>query len=338
MPPEDSKQGILPDPYHIWLSEVMLQQTTVKAVIDYFQKFLRNWPTLHDLAAADIDDVMTAWAGLGYYSRARNLHKCAQYVAEHFDGKFPSAAKDLEKLPGIGDYTSAAISSIAFAQPAPVMDGNIERVVSRLYRISDPLPTSKPIIYEKVEALTPEKRAGDYAQAMMDIGATICTPKNPVCALCPLKEQCDAHDVGDMTLYPQKLKKKDKPHRNGVTIIVINEKNEILIQKRDNKGLFGGMYVFPYTDALKARISVEKPVNKKDMHNNIHTLSNYRLRNKEHIYTSEEIISNIVDNSVGIKTSEHHNKYYSLVRSNIFLHISALTSILCFYPIQTSIY
>ena len=184
--PWRSKPFENPDPYHVWMSEVMLQQTTVQAVIPYFEKFINIWPTVQDLAKASQDDVMREWAGLGYYSRARNLHKCAKMLVENYDSQFPSDVKMLKSLPGIGDYTSAAISSIAFNIPATVIDGNIERVISRLYRIDTPLPDSKPAIREVADNLFIDKninRPSCFAQSLMDLGATICTPKNPLCSL-----------------------------------------------------------------------------------------------------------------------------------------------------------
>jgi A/G-specific adenine glycosylase len=181
--------GTRQDPYKVWLSEIMLQQTTVAAVIPYFQNFLARWPTVSDLAAAPDNDVRAAWAGLGYYRRAANLHACAKVIAAR-GGQFPKTAAELKELPGIGDYTSAAIAAIAFGERVAVVDGNVERVVTRLFRLDTPMPKVKRQVSEKVRALVPDDRPGDFAQAMMDLGATICTPKNPACALCPWRDGC----------------------------------------------------------------------------------------------------------------------------------------------------
>lgn len=185
--PGMAARGVKADPYRVWLSEVMLQQTTVQAVKPYFERFLQRWPEVTDLAAAENDAVMAAWAGLGYYARARNLKKCAEAVAREHGGVFPDTEEGLKSLPGIGDYTAAAVAAIAFNRQAAVMDGNVERVISRLYAIATPLPAAKPAMREKVARLTPADRPGDFAQAMMDLGATICTPKRPACSLCPFR-------------------------------------------------------------------------------------------------------------------------------------------------------
>ena len=221
----DRHQRVLPwraragekiDPYRVWLSEIMLQQTTVATVKGYFDNFLDRWPTVIDLASAELDDVLHAWQGLGYYARARNLHKCARVVAWEFNGQFPSTAAALLALPGIGPYTAAAIAAIAFDRPATPVDGNIERVISRLYRISEPLPGAKRAIKEKAEAVTPPYRCGDYVQAVMDLGATICTPRKPVCPLCPWRHYCAASRAGDADSLPRKASKKQKPTRVGI--------------------------------------------------------------------------------------------------------------------------
>jgi len=206
--PTMREKGIRNDPYKVWMSEVMLQQTTVAAVKSYFQEFTRRWPTVTDLANAETEDVMKAWAGLGYYARARNLKRCAEVVALDHNGVFPDNQDGLIALPGIGDYTSAAIAAIAFNRPSAVMDGNVERVVSRLYAIDTPLPAAKPLIKARVEALTPSDRPGDFAQGMMDLGATICTPKNPACGLCPFQKTCLALKNHDPEHFPVKLAKR----------------------------------------------------------------------------------------------------------------------------------
>lgn len=243
--PAAAKRGVKPDPYRVWLSEVMLQQTTVQAVKAYFDKFTTRWPTVGDLAAAPAEDVMKAWAGLGYYARARNLKACAETVARDHGGVFPDTVEGLRALPGIGDYTSAAIAAIAFDRPAAVMDGNVERVVSRLFAIADPLPGAKPLMKARVVELTPVDRPGDFAQAMMDLGATICTPKRPACVLCPLKEACAALKEGEPELYPVKAAKKARPIRVGAAFVAVNGRGEVLLRTRPASGLLGGMAEVP---------------------------------------------------------------------------------------------
>lgn len=228
-----------PDPYAVWLSEVMLQQTTVAAVRPYFERFLARWPTVEALAAADDADVMTAWAGLGYYSRARNLLACSRAVMRAHGGRFPTSAAALRQLPGIGDYTSAAIASIAFGEPATVIDGNVERVISRLFA-----PVEKRAVREHAGALTPAERSGDYAQAMMDLGATICTPRRPACALCPLRPDCRAFALGTPEAFPVKLAKAPKPSRRGIAFWAEAD-GHVLLVRRPAKGLLGGMRALP---------------------------------------------------------------------------------------------
>ena len=246
--PGMAMSGVVPDPYHIWLSEVMLQQTTVQAVKAYFQKFVSRWPAVTDLAAAPVEDVMAAWAGLGYYARARNLKKCAEVVASVHGGVFPDTEAGLRELPGIGDYTSAAIAAIAFNRQAAVMDGNVERVISRLHAIDAPLPGSKPQMKARVAAMTPKDRPGDFAQAMMDLGATICTPKRPSCVLCPFRDDCRALHTDDPQRFPVKAPKKTKPVRKGAAFVAVSEAGRILLRRRPDKGLLGGMSEVPTTD------------------------------------------------------------------------------------------
>jgi len=248
-PPSAWAKGARPDPYHVWLSEIMLQQTTVEAVKPFFRRFLENWPTVGDLAAASQDDVMKAWAGLGYYSRARNLKKCADAVAALPDHRFPDTEDGLRALPGIGAYTAAAIAAIAFDRPAAVVDGNVERVMTRLYAIATPLPEAKVEVRARLEPLVPPARPGDFAQAMMDLGATICTPKRPKCMLCPLNENCRAVLQGDPEFYPVKAAKTDKPLRLGAAYVAVRKPDgAVLLAKRPDKGLLGGMSGPPTTN------------------------------------------------------------------------------------------
>lgn len=261
--PADRNAGIVPDPYQVWLSEIMLQQTTVAAVRDYFLKFIRLWPDVNALAEADDEDVMKAWAGLGYYSRARNLKKCAVHVAEVHDGRFPEDEKALLDLPGVGPYTAAAISTIAFDLKAAVVDGNVERVLSRLHEITEPLPDSKPAIRGHMEEMTPEARPGDFAQAVMDLGATICTPKKPACALCPWMEPCKARKSGLADLLPYKTPKKPKPTRKGAAFVAIREDTgAVLLRRRPPRGLLGGMSEVPgteWSEGFVAETALETP-------------------------------------------------------------------------------
>ncbi|WP_131577196.1 A/G-specific adenine glycosylase [Paracoccus nototheniae] len=234
--------GAPADPYRIWLSEVMLQQTTVAAVKAYFLRFTALWPDIRSLAAASDAQVMGEWAGLGYYARARNLLACARAVADL--GGFPDTRAGLMALPGIGHYTSAAIAAIAFDRPETVVDGNVERVVSRLFAVQTPLPRAKPDLVALAETLTPAQRPGDYAQAMMDLGATICTPRKPVCALCPINAQCDAHRQGIAADLPRKTPKAPKPERQGV-VWLARQGDALLLEHRPPKGLLGGTLTFP---------------------------------------------------------------------------------------------
>lgn len=246
--PQDRAAGLAPDPYRIWLSEVMLQQTTVATVKDYFVKFTGLWPTVSELAAAKDADVMAAWAGLGYYARARNLLKCARTVANEHGGQFPNDPDGLQALPGIGPYTSAAISAIAYDLPETVLDGNVERVMSRLHSVETPLPTAKPELMEHAQALTPQKRAGDYAQAVMDLGATICTPKSPACGICPWRDPCSGRASGIAPELPRKLPKKTKPTRRGIAYVLRNTRGDWLLETRPESGLLGGMLGWPGSD------------------------------------------------------------------------------------------
>lgn len=233
-----------PDPYRVWLSEVMLQQTTVAAVRDYFTRFVARWPGVADLAAAPDSDVMGEWAGLGYYARARNLLACARAVVRDHDGRFPETRDGLLTLPGIGPYTAAAVAAIAFDEPATVVDGNVERVMSRLHLVQSPLPAAKPELTRLAATLTPLLRPGDYAQAVMDLGATICTPRNPACGICPWIGLCAARAAGVQADLPRKAPKAAKPVRQG-TVWLARRGNEWLIETRPERGLLGGMPGFP---------------------------------------------------------------------------------------------
>ncbi len=245
--PWRARHGVTPDPYHVWLSEIMLQQTTVTTVKPYFEKFLQLFPTVADLAAAEDDAVMAAWAGLGYYSRARNLLKCARLVAQQHGGQFPDTEDALLKLPGIGPYTAAAIAAIAFNRQAAPVDGNIERVLARLYALETPLPALKTEIKAKNEKLVPKDQPGDFAQAMMDLGATLCTPKRPNCLICPWQKGCAAQKFGMQETLPKRAPKKPKPERRGTIYWLENSKGEVLLHRRPDKGLLGGMLCFPST-------------------------------------------------------------------------------------------
>jgi len=237
--------GQTPNPYAVWLSEIMLQQTTVPVVGPYYHKFLATWPTVHKLAAASQNDVLAAWAGLGYYSRARNLHACAKAVVERYKGVFPSSEAELLTLPGIGPYTAAAITAIAFDKPANVVDGNVERVMSRLFTVAEPLPNSKPALKALAAQLVPAKRAGDYAQALMDLGATICTPRSPNCPACPLQKMCAAYAEGNPAQYPKRVRKKAKPVRRALVLALHDGKGRLWMRQRPDKGLLASMIEFP---------------------------------------------------------------------------------------------
>jgi A/G-specific adenine glycosylase len=239
------------DPYRVWLSEIMLQQTTVKAVGPYFEKFVTRWPDITALARASLDDVLRMWAGLGYYSRARNLHACAVVVMRDYGGVFPDTEEGLRALPGIGPYTAAAIAAIAFDRHTMPVDGNIERVVSRLYAVEDALPQAKPRIAELAATLLGSSRAGDSAQALMDLGTSICTPKNPACSLCPLNDGCAARARGIQGTFPRKAPKKTGALRRGAAFVVTRG-TELLVRSRPEKGLLGGMTEVPTSDWIAA--------------------------------------------------------------------------------------
>ena len=236
------------DPYVVWLSEIMLQQTTVKTVGPYFTKFLSRWPTVQALAAAPLDDVLRAWAGLGYYARARNLHACARAVVERHKGIFPRELEALRALPGIGEYTAAAVGAIAFDLPAVPVDGNVERVVTRLYAVEEAMPAAKPEIKRLAASLLPPHRSGDFAQSLMDLGATICSPKKPACALCPWNEPCMARARGDQETFPRKAQKREGKERFGAAFVALRADDCVLLRQRPEKGLLGAMTEVPGSD------------------------------------------------------------------------------------------
>ncbi|MDB5452977.1 MAG: mutY [Caulobacteraceae bacterium] len=235
------------DPYRVWLSEVMLQQTTVPHATPYFLKFIARWPTVVDLAAEDDGEVMAAWAGLGYYARARNLLACARAVARDHAGVFPDTEEGLRALPGLGPYTAAAVGAIAFDRPTNVVDGNVERVMSRLYAVEQPLPAAKPELKRLADALVRNERPGDWAQALMDLGAVVCRPKQPLCDRCPVSAHCAALATGAPESYPRKTKKPASPHRHGVAYI-LTRGDEVALIRREPKGLLGGMLALPTSD------------------------------------------------------------------------------------------
>jgi len=232
------------DPYRVWLSEIMLQQTQVASARPYFEKFTARWPDFHSLAAAEDAELMAAWAGLGYYARARNLLACARAVAGDHGGTLPSTEPELRGLPGIGGYTAAAIAAIAFGRRAVVVDANVERVVARLFAVEEALPRAKPRIHSLTDSITPDERAGDFAQAMMDLGSSICSARAPRCLACPLREDCDGFRGGAPESYPRKAPKAAKPQRYG-TMFWAEHDGQVLLVRRPDKGLLGGMRALP---------------------------------------------------------------------------------------------
>lgn len=275
----------LADPYRVWLSEIMLQQTTVKTVIPYFTAFLERWPTLTDLASASEDDILAAWAGLGYYSRARNLVACARTVTQDYGGRFPDTEAELRVLPGIGPYTAAAITAIAFGRRTVPVDGNIERIVARLFAITIPLPGAKAEIARRAATLALDLRAGDFAQALMDLGATICTPRRPSCLVCPIASQCVAFARGLETQLPRKAPKTERPTRHGVAFLTLREDGCLLLRKRPDKGLLARMLEVPSTDWQGAPPPADMLLRAAPVHANwslvpgtvVHTFTHFRL-------------------------------------------------------------
>jgi A/G-specific adenine glycosylase len=246
--PWRAASGAPADPYRVWLSEIMLQQTTVTAVVPYFARFLARWPHVQALAAAPLEDVLKSWAGLGYYARARNLHACAHAVVESHGGCFPATEAELAELPGIGPYTAAAIAAIAFGVRAAAVDGNVERVVARLFALEQELPAGKPRIRKLAASLVPSRRSGDFAQAMMDLGATICTPRRPACAICPWMKACQACRRGDPASFPRRAPKSAGRLRRGAAFVAVRADGCVLMRARPPKGLLGGMTEVPTTE------------------------------------------------------------------------------------------
>jgi A/G-specific adenine glycosylase len=276
--PQDRVQGIKPDPYKVWLSEVMLQQTTVAAVKNYFLRFTSLWPTVEDLAAAPLDSVLKEWAGLGYYARARNLHACAQAVVNDHGGKFPTSSAGLQTLPGVGPYTSAAIAAICFDEQIAVLDGNLDRVLARYYALPVPVREAKEELRAALQASVPP-RAGDYAQAMMDLGATICAPRTAACMLCPIQPGCIATTEPDPTLYPLKPAKADRPVRKGHAFVMQDADGDVYLQTRPSKGLLGGMTEVPTSEWLADLPSVAYPLQAEWRHRGqiVHVFTHFRL-------------------------------------------------------------
>ena len=281
----DANARVLPwrvkgqDPYKVWLSEIMLQQTTVAAVKDYYIKFVVAWPTVEALAAAPLDDVLKAWAGLGYYARARHLHACARVISAQ-NGVYPRTIAALQALPGIGPYTAAAIAAIAYDTPVAAVDGNVDRVVSRFFGLEQPLPDSKARIRELAQALVPQSRAGDFAQAMMDLGATICTPKSPACGNCPWTDDCVAKAKGLQAVLPRKQPKKSVPTRYGQVYWVTDNKGRVLVRQRPMRGLLAGMTEFPSSDWSERKTKFIPPIEVewKKLHGVVeHTFTHFHL-------------------------------------------------------------
>src|SRR5882757_9186942 len=239
--------GMRPDPYRVWLSEIMLQQTTVATVGPYFNRFMARWPDVSTLAAASLDEVLQLWQGLGYYARARNLHACARAVVDRHGGVFPEEIETLRALPGIGDYTAAAIAAIAFDRREAAIDGNVERVIARLFAVREPLPVAKRHLAALAAALVPEQRAGDFAQAQMDLGATICTPRRPRCVLCPWRACCAAAASGMAEVLPARAEKPERPLRHGIAFWLTRADGSVLLRRRPERGLLGGMIEIPST-------------------------------------------------------------------------------------------
>ncbi|MEM6637015.1 MAG: A/G-specific adenine glycosylase [Pseudomonadota bacterium] len=302
--PQNRRAGVTPDPYHVWLSEIMLQQTTVAAVKDYFLKFVTRWPTVGDLAAAEDGDVMAAWAGLGYYARARNLLKCARMVVAQHQGRFPASRDALIELPGVGPYTAAAIAAIAFDQKETVVDGNVERVMARLFDVHDPLPASKADLTRLAGGLTPDYEPGNYAQAVMDLGATICSPRQPACGICPWQAPCAGRRAGTAPELPKKTPKKPKPVRLGHIWVAQRKDGAWLLERRPERGLLGGMLGWPGTEWSEQRPSPTLPPATGDWQllpgEVRHTFTHFHLR----LSVSAAVVEDVVPNRGTFVTAE----------------------------------
>lgn len=303
--------GIAADPYRVWLSEMMLQQTQVDTVIPYFERFTSRWPTVQDLASASLDEVLHLWQGLGYYARARNLHKCAQQVTNELHGIFPKHPDELIKLPGIGHYASAAIAAIAFNYPATVVDGNVARIISRIFAIKTPIKQNQKQIRLMAGSLTPQLRAGDYAQALMDIGSAICTPRNPKCTLCPFVSDCKAYALGTPMDFPQKLIKTSTPTRYAVAFISVKD-HIVLMRKRSHQKMLHGLWELPGsewdTDSL-TELPLDLPYPYVDVK---HTFSHFHLITR--VFKSHKIESEYLN---GTEVWCELNKLDTLALSNL---------------------
>ncbi|KQT49614.1 A/G-specific adenine glycosylase [Devosia sp. Leaf420] len=278
VPPSDRARGVRPDPYRVWLSEVMLQQTTVAAVRNYFLRFTALWPTVHDLAAAPLDALLREWAGLGYYARARNLHACAQAVVEQHGGVFPNTSAGLQTLPGIGAYTSAAIAAICFDEEIAVLDGNLDRVLARYYALPVPVREAKEELRAALQLSVP-KRSGDFAQAMMDLGATICAPRTASCLICPLQPDCLGTRTGNPTMFPIKPVKAERPTRRGHAFVMTDASGDVYLQSRPGKGLLAGMTEVPTSEWSAEPGAVMHPVAAEWRHRGqvVHIFTHFRL-------------------------------------------------------------
>jgi len=285
--PEDRAKGRIPDPYAVWLSEIMLQQTTGAHATPYWRKFLDHFPTVSDLANADRDRVLTLWAGLGYYARARNLHQCAQIIRDEHGGIFPKTESELLKLPGIGPYTGATIAAICFDEPTNIVDGNVERVISRIFALEKPLPKAKSDLRKLAAPLASQIRPGDYGQAIMDLGSVICSPTSPKCEICVWQKFCQAYDKGTQTDYPKKIKKKPLPIRYGAAFVLYSQ-DAVLLERRPDQGLLGGMMGVPGTEwggqpkdpLLSAPVETKWQICDGEVH---HVFTHFELRLKVYV-------------------------------------------------------
>lgn len=279
-------------PYRVWLAEIMLQQTTVTTVIPYFNNFIHHFPTLEELAAASLDDVLTHWQGLGYYSRARNLHACAKKLTNEYGNKWPVTEEELIKLPGIGPYTAAALAALAFNKPTVIVDGNIERICARLWAEDTPLPKSKPLLKAHANTLVPPKNTGRFAECLMDFANTVCLPKKPLCSSCPLRECCTAYKQGNPETYPKRAPKTKVPHKKG-NVYVIRKGNMLWLQQRPEKGLLGGLWEFPHSDweTASPHASIKLFIAAHTAHSVgsvTHVFSHFKLTLNVHVITTQD--------------------------------------------------